>query len=264
MKVSSTLIDNIDTQMSTRQMFNVFFMESKAEVLKVLRSPGFTIPSLLFPIMFYLFFGVIFSMNPATMPTYLLATYGTFGVIGPALFSFGVGIAVERGQGWFDVKEASPMPASAYICSRISVTLLFSTTIIVLLFSVGAIFGGVRLYSGQWLLLAFVLLAGSIPFCAIGLSLGLFLKSNSAPAVVNLIYLPMAFLSGLWVPISLFPEVMQNFANVLPAYHLAQLTLKVVEMDAGFNVWLHIVCLALYCFCFMWLASRAYYKKDKK
>lgn len=264
MHITPTSVHDFETKMTTRQVVNIFLMESKAEVLKVVRSPGFTLPALLFPLMFYLFFGVIFSMNPATMPTYLLATYGTFGVIGPALFSFGVGIAVERGQGWFDVKEASPMPASAYIFSRIAVTLVFSMAIIVLLFSVGALAGEVRLYSGQWLLLAVTLLLGSLPFCAIGLSLGLFLKSNSAPAVVNLIYLPMAFLSGLWVPINFFPELMQSIANFLPAYHLAQLSLKVVEMDLGASIWLHLGALLAYFVVFMWLASRAYYKKDKK
>ena len=79
------------------KLLRIYVMEAKCEILRVLRSPGFTIPSLIFPIMFYTFFGIIFTMGPK-MPTYLLATYGTFGVIGPALFSFGVGIAIERGH----------------------------------------------------------------------------------------------------------------------------------------------------------------------
>ena len=35
---------------------------------------------------------------------------------------------------------------------------------------------------------------------------------NSAPAIVNLIYLPTAFLSGLWVPIQVLPEILQRVA----------------------------------------------------
>lgn len=245
-------------------LIKIYVMESKSEIVRILRTPGFYLPALLFPIMFYLFFGVFFSMNPATMPTYLLATYGTFGVIGPALFSFGVGIAVERGQGWFDIKEASPMPASAYIVSRIAVTMLFSLAVIILLFALGAVFGDVRLYTTQWLMLALVLLLGSLPFCAIGLALGLYLKSNSAPAVVNLIYLPMAFLSGLWVPINFFPQLMQDIANFLPAFHLAQLSLKIVDMDLGGNTFFHIGVMLAYFIAFMALAAKAYYKKDKQ
>ncbi|WP_185964367.1 ABC transporter permease [Aliikangiella marina] len=254
--------DDINTKQPS--IINIYLMESKSELLRLFRTPGFYLPTLLFPMMFYLFFGVIFSMNPATMPTYLLATYSAFGVIGPALFSFGVGIAVERGQGWFDIKEASPMPASAYIISRISVTIVFSLVVIALLFALGAIFGGVRLYTTQWLLLAGVLIIGSLPFCAIGLALGLYCKSNSAPAVVNLIYLPMGFLSGLWMPINFFPQLMQDAANLLPAYHFAQLSLKVIDMDVGANIWIHLAVMLAYFAVFMTLAAKAYYKKDKQ
>ena len=245
-------------------LFRIYIMESRAETMRLFRTPGFSIPTLLFPVMFYLFFGILFSMNRATMPTYLMATYATFGVIGPALFSFGVGIAIERGQCWFNLKEVSPMPASAYIISRIVLTVIFSTLIIILLFSIGAIFGDVRLFHSQWILLAGVLILGSLPFCAIGMTLGLFLKSSSAPATVNLIYLPMGFLSGLWLPISFLPSFIQSFANLLPPHHLAQLALKVVDMDIGAPIFLHLGVLVAYTVVFMILAVRAYNKKDKK
>jgi len=239
-------------------------MEAKTETTRLFRTPGFSIPTILFPLMFYTFFGILFSMNKATMPTYLMATYATFGVIGPALFSFGVGIAIERGQGWFDLKEISPMPASAYIISRIILTLIFSLIIIILLFLLGAVFGEVRLFRSQWLLMMITLLLGSLPFCAIGMTLGLYLKASSAPATVNLIYLPMGFLSGLWLPITFLPDFMQQFANLLPPYHLAQLVLKIVGMDIGAPIFLHIGILAAYTLVFMFLALKAYNKKDKQ
>ena len=245
-------------------LLNIFYLEAKTETMRLMRTPGFSIPTLLFPIMFYTFFGIIFSMNPTSMPTYLMATYAVFGVIGPALFSFGVGIAIERGQGWFNLKEVSPMPASAYIVSRITLTFIFALAIIVLLFAIGAIFGNVRLLQWQWLSLALILVIGSLPFCAIGMTLGLYLKANSAPATVNLIYLPMGFLSGLWLPINFLPEFMQQFANVLPPYHLAQLALKIIDMDLGYPVILHVGVLSAYTIVFIFLAIKAYYKKDKK
>ena len=126
-----------------------------------------------------------------------------------------------------------------------------------------AIFGEVELFTSQWLLLALVLVLGSLPFCAIGLAIGLYVSSSGAPAIVNLIYLPMAFLSGLWVPIMMFPDLLQTIANLLPAYHLAQLSLKVVAMDIGDSVFLHLGILVAYFILFMFFAAIAYYKKDK-
>jgi ABC-2 type transport system permease protein len=240
----------------------IYYLESKSQFLRMTRTLGFSIPTLLFPVMFYTFFGIIFTMS-ASMPTYLMVTYAVFGIMGPALFSFGVGIAIERGQGWFDIKEVSPMPASAYIVSRIVLTLIFSLIVVMLLYFMGAVFAGVELYRSQWLLIALILMLGSLPFCAIGMTLGLYLKSGSAPAFVNLIYLPMGFLSGLWLPINMFPDTMQYFANILPSYHLAQISLKVIDMDNGGNIWLHISVLLIYLIVFTYLAIAAYYKKDK-
>jgi ABC-2 type transport system permease protein len=72
------------------------------------------------------------------------------------------------------------------------------------------------------------LVAGSIPFSAMGLALGYFTGPNSAPPTINLIYLPMSFCSGLWVPFMFLPKVVQKIALVLPPYHLSQLALGVV------------------------------------
>ena len=156
------------------------------------------------------------------------------------------------------------MPASAYIFSRIILTLIFSLIIISLLFLLGAVFGGVRLFHSQWTLMMVTLLLGSLPFCAIGMTLGLYLKASSAPATVNLVYLPMGFLSGLWLPITFLPDFMQQFANVLPPYHLAQLALKIVNMDIGAPIFLHVGVLVTYTLVFMFLALKAYNKKDKQ
>ena len=72
------------------------------------------------------------------------------------------------------------------------------------------------------------LAAGSLPFSAMGLALGYFTGPNSAPATINLIYLPMSFCSGLWVPFMFLPKVVRQIALALPPYHLSQLALGVV------------------------------------
>jgi len=92
MMTDSSINLNLDKKPS---LLNIFYLEAKTETIRLFRTPGFSIPTLLFPVMFYTFFGIVFSMNPATMPTYLMITYAVFGVIGPALFSFGVGIVIE-------------------------------------------------------------------------------------------------------------------------------------------------------------------------
>jgi ABC-2 type transport system permease protein len=70
-------------------------------------------------------------------------------------------------------------------------------------------------------------IVGSISFASMGFLLALLVPANAAPAIVNLIYLPMSFLSGLWMPLRFMPHWLQHIAPVLPTYHLSQLMLSI-------------------------------------
>lgn len=225
-----------------------YALEAKYEFLKHVRMPAYAIPSIAFPVMFYLLFGVMFGGGrPAggtTVATYLLATYAAFGVIGAALFGFGVGVAVERGQGWMTLKRATPMPPFAYFTAKVAMAVLFGAIIIVLLTVVGTAFGGVRIPLPQWLALTGTLVLGAIPFCAMGLALGYFAGPNSAVAIVNLVFMPMAFASGLWIPVEMLPPAVRSISPFLPPYHLAQLALGTIGSGLGAPAWTHVVTLA--------------------
>src|SRR5690606_4634491 len=97
---------------------------------------------------------------------------------------------------------------------------------------------------------------GAMPFAAIGMYVGTLVGGNAAPAILNLLYLPMSFMSGLWLPLSMLPEVMGKLAMVWPAYHLGQVALKVVGFDAGQPLWLHLSLLAATAVAFFGLAQR--------
>ncbi|HVG24965.1 MAG TPA: ABC transporter permease [Thermoanaerobaculia bacterium] len=213
-----------------------YLLEIKYEFLKALRMPSYSLPTLLFPLFFYLFFGVMFGMKQAgavNMATYLIATYGTFGVMGAALFGFGVSVAIERGQGWLEVKRTTPMPMAAYFVSKLAMAMIFSAIIVLMLFILGTTVGNATITIAQALAMFGVLVAGSITFCMLGLAIGFLAGPNSATPIVNLIYLPMGFLAGLWVPIVFLPKSLQQVAAWMPAYHFSQLALSTVGASRG-------------------------------
>src|SRR5690606_23112871 len=102
------------------------------------------------------------------MATYLLGSYGAFGVIGAALFGMGVSVAAERGQGWLMLKRATPMPPLAYFAGKGVMSILTGAVIVLLLATLAAGAGGVRLPASTWLLLFVTLSLGALPFCALG------------------------------------------------------------------------------------------------
>lgn len=222
--------------MTVRRYLRALRIEIGTELLKNLRIPIFAVSTVAFPVMFYLIFGASFGRQQAgsiNLATYMLATYGAFGVIGASLFSFGVGLAVERAQGWMRLKRASPMPASVTVLAKLATALVFSAVVVAALLIAGVTVGGATLTLASAAALMAVLLLGALPFCVLGQAFGYALGPNSAPVVLNLVYLPMAFASGLWLPIEQLPGFLQAVAPYLPAYHLGQLALATLGANAG-------------------------------
>ena len=219
-----------------RRVLRVYRTEAWQEFLKLIRLPIFAATTIALPLMFYVIFGITFAGEQARgvgMTTYMLVTYGAFGVIGAALFGFGVSVAVERGQGWMRLKRVAPMPPLAYFVAKVVMSLAVATIIVLAMFTLGALVGGVRLDPQQWVALGLALVAGALPFSALGLAFGYLVGPNSAPAVLNLAWLPMAFASGLWIPISQLPDVVQSVAVALPPYHFVQLALGTIGASEG-------------------------------
>ena len=248
-----------------RNLVRIFWLEARYEVLKNVRLPVFALSTLMFPVMFYLFFGLTFAQGdfgsiPASL--YYAVAYGAFGVIGAALFGFGVGVATERGQGWMRLKRASPMPPLAYFVAKIAMSMLFGLAIVLTLLLLAVVFGGARPDLPLVARVVGVLVVGALPFGALGLTLGYLAGPNSAPAIVNLIYLPMAFIGGLWVPVQALPELLQKIALGLPTYHFAQLAFGVFGLgQAGSPQW-HLVYLGVFTALFVALAIVFYFRDE--
>lgn len=233
-----------------------YLLEAKCEFMRLLREPAFGVPVVAFPALFYLLFGVVLNKGSAGAAQYLLATYGVFGVIGAAMFGFGVTVATDREQGYLRLKRTLPVPMGAFLLAKMAMAALFAILISLVLALLASALAGVSLAPSQWALLLLVNVLGVLPFAAIGMYFGTLLSGNAAPALLNVLYLPMAFLSGLWLPLSMLPDFLARIAPAWPAYHLGQLALKVVGHDEGGATWLHLLVLAVVTAAFFALAQR--------
>jgi ABC-2 type transport system permease protein len=207
----------------------IFLTEAKYEFVRLLRTRGFSLSTIGFPVVFYIFFGLVMNrgqmIHGVSIAKYMLATYSVFGMIGAALFGIGVGLSGELSAGWLELKRASPMPPLAYLLAKCCSAAAFGVIIVCLLSLLGITAAHVSLTASEFGRLIGLTMVGVIPFACMGMALALLVPFNSAPGFANMIYLPMSFCGGLWVPIMMLPHVMQEFALLLPTYHLSQLML---------------------------------------
>ena len=212
--------------MPAARSVSIYLRDAWYEFLRLLRAPAAAVPMLVFPAMFYLLFGVVFAGHNAQQATWVLASMGAFGVMAPGLFGLGIGVAIERERGLLALKRALPVPPGAYLGAKMAMALLFALCIFLILALLAVGLGGVRLAPMQWLALLGSMLLGVLPFGALGLLIGTLVSAQAAPAIANLVYLPMSFLSGLWIPLKAMPALLQQAAPLWPAYHLGRLSLE--------------------------------------
>jgi ABC-2 type transport system permease protein len=113
--------------------------------------------------------------------------------------------------------------------------------------------GHLKLAASQWTLLALTAVAGAVPFCAMGLFVGSLASAKSAPAFVNLLYLPMIYLSGILFPL---PASMRWIALASPAYHLSQAARAAMGVASEGSPAVHLAVLAGVTVVFAGLALR--------
>lgn len=221
---------------------HVLLKEAQYELAGRMRTRAYSLSVIGLPVMFYLLFGMA---NRGThQALYLVAGYACWGVVSACLFGIGLTLAMERAQGWLDLKRASPMPRFAFLGAKVVSSAAFGLIIAIVLMLLGTSLGGITITAGQAAALAGVAVAGSIPFGAMGFLVAYLVPPNAGPGIINLIYLPLSFASGFWMPVSVLPHWLQAVAPVLPTYHLAQIALAAFGLAPMTGMALHWAVLA--------------------
>jgi ABC-2 type transport system permease protein len=242
----------------------MLWTQSYAEFIKLFRVPAFSVTSIVLPAMFYAFIGLGQAKEPlapgshVTFGQYFLASMALYGVANVMVLGFGISIANERGQKQDLLMQSTPLPAPVFFIAKALSALVIALISLFVLSLLAYVAGGVRLDASQWLTLAWRAMLCSIPFIGLGFALGYIAGPNSAPAVTNLIYLPTAFASGLFFPLRLLPQVLQNIAPYLPLYRGAQLVWNSVGAPIDTNLSSDWVYMAGYTVGFFALALWAY------
>lgn len=127
----------------------------------------------------------------------------------------------------------APVRIGALVGSRTVVCLSVALLQMVIFLTVAVLGFGLQL-SGWWWLAIPLILVATLAFMAIGMVAGAVSKtSEGASGLANVIVLPMAFLSGSFIPLDQSPAWLQAFSKVLPLGQLNEGMLDVMVRGEG-------------------------------
>ena len=216
------------------QTFRAYLLEAQLEIVAALRTPGFALPFLLVPVAIYWLFGVVVNGNVAATSEYgpalndfLFTGFAVIAAAMPGIFS-GTILATEREGKLLALKRALPQPPGATIVAKILMAMAITAIAVTLVCIAALLAGKITLTLPQMAIVWIVFVVGTIPFSAIGLLLGALSSASASPAWGNLVFLPMIWLSGLFIPL---PKSLERWVIVWPTFHLDQLALGLAGVE---------------------------------
>ncbi len=210
------------------RLLRAYLRQAQLETLAALRSAGFALPFIVLPVVIYLLFGVVISGDTGPgIADYLFAGFSVLAVAMPGIF-MGVILATEREGNLLQLKRALPLPPGATIVAKVLMAMGVAALAVTLVAVAALLAGKITLSLAQVAVIWAVLIAGSIPFSAMGLLLGALVSGSAAPAWGNLVFLPMMWLSGLFIPL---PDSLERWVVIWPTFHLNQLALGLAGVE---------------------------------
>jgi ABC-2 type transport system permease protein len=151
--------------------------------------------------------------------TVQMASYG--GMM--AALSQAFAITTERSIGWNRQLRITPLSGAGYLLSKVSAALLVALASIVLLCTVSIVVLGARMDALHWLSTILGVWVGVIPFALIAVAIGQFAKPSFAQPLFMVVFLGLAVLGGLWIPLEIMPSWVIDVAQIVPSYWLNKL-----------------------------------------
>ena len=178
-----------------------------------------------FPPMLYLLLGALYDgeINGFRASDVLLAGLISYGCANTMFGGLAITLVFRREMGILKRIRGTPLPAWAYLAAATTSNMLVFALQMVVTIGLGLAFYDA---SGpvSWLHLVVAGVLGAVAFAGLGFGTAALIRSSEgSSAVVNLILLPMAFLSGAFGPTDDYPEVLQAIGDVLPLKYLVDL-----------------------------------------
>jgi ABC-2 type transport system permease protein len=201
---------------------------TKAELTRLMHNKRYFIFTVGFPVILYLLIGRQVSTQAygIAFGAYYMIAMATFGAFSGALNGNAQRISQEKKDGWIRQLRLTPLPANAYVVTKILVSLATTVPAIVIVLLLGRFYGNVHLPAWQWPVIAVTVWFGSTIFAALAVAVGYRFPPDQVQPITLIVYFFFAILGGLWFPLSGF---LGNIGKFTPTYEAVKIGTDVIQ-----------------------------------
>jgi ABC-2 type transport system permease protein len=181
-----------------------------------------------FPLMFLVIFASlnqgahIASLGGIPYDDFFVPGILAYGLIATTFVNMAISTAILRDQGVLKRMQGTPLPPWAYVVARIGSTVVIVLLMTIVTLAMGAIAYNVHIRAATLPGLIATLALGTAAFTALGIGITRFIpNAEAAPVVVNLVVLPLTFISSIWFPTNGMPNWLIQIAKIFPIRALA-------------------------------------------
>ena len=191
------------------------------------RNPAATFFTVILPLIFLIIFTSIFGnntlQNGASVATLYVPGILTLAIVSATAVNLAITMTTRRERGVLKRIRSTPIPPWVFIVSQMLAGAAIAAAMTVVISLIGRVLYGVEVQFVTLPNLIISLILGAMTFAAIGLALTSIIPSeDAAPAVTNAIFLPLYFISGVFVPDTEVPDWVNTLGNLFPVSHLNQ------------------------------------------
>jgi ABC-2 type transport system permease protein len=195
------------------------------EIRRVLRNRRTLLFILVMPGVFFLLFGLPQRGqeldNGLPITGWIMISLAVYAAM-VATTSAGAAVATERALGWSRQLRLTPLRPAAYVATKVATAMVLGLLGVLVEFAVGAA-SGVRLPAHVWAESGLTAWLGSLVFAAFGLFVGYLAPAENVMQFMGPVLAILAMLGGLFFPLEMLPQVMQQIARFTPVYGVGQL-----------------------------------------
>ena len=192
----------------------------RAHLKLALRERSVLVFGYLFPVLFFAGFAEFMGEGAASAMARIVSMVLVFGLLGNGLFGAGIRAVAEREAGILRRFRVTPIsPAPMLVASLVTGWLLYLPSFVTIIGIAHFRYG--MPFPDRWLSLLVFVSIGCVAMRAIGLMVAAVANSvNESNILVQLLYMPMLFISGATFPIGAMPPALQVSAQFLPSSYL--------------------------------------------